>query len=220
VPFCRRETFEKELMMTTIKADSTEHYEDSCAVSKNFICKRAQNSPFSARKQGNKPQSEKNPNFFIFLLTLCVTYVTIVNVTDVIVVETSMKKTPRISEAEWEVMKVLWDTSPATANDIVKRLSGKTVWKRETIRTLINRLVQKKAVGFEKKGRRYHYFTLVTEAECIKAEARSFLKRLGGGSIEPMLVAFVEEENLSGEKIARLRRILKKAADEHKKKEK
>jgi BlaI family penicillinase repressor len=163
---------------------------------------------------------KKNQKNFIFLLTLSVTYVTIVNVTYVIVVEPSMKKTPRISEAEWEVMKVLWDTSPATANDIVKRLSGKTHWKRETIRTLINRLVQKKAVGFEKKGRQYHYFPLVTEAECIKAEARTFLKRLGGGLIEPMLVAFVEEENLSGEKIARLRRILKKAADENKKAEK
>lgn len=134
--------------------------------------------------------------------------------------ETDMKKTPKISEAEWEVMKVLWNDSPATANDIVKRLSGKTHWKRETIRTLINRLVQKKAVGFEKKGRQYHYFPLVTEAECIKAEARSFLKRLGGGLIEPMLAAFVEEENLSDEKIARLRRILKKAADENKKAEK
>ncbi len=129
-----------------------------------------------------------------------------------------MKKTPNISEAEWEVMKVLWKSSPATANDIVKKLSGKTHWKRETIRTLINRLVQKKAVGFKKKGRQYHYFPLVTEGECIKAEARSFLKRLGGGSIEPMLAAFVEEERLSPEKLARLRRLLKKAADEHKKK--
>ena len=129
-----------------------------------------------------------------------------------------MKKTPKISEAEWEVMKVLWSTSPATANDVVKTLSGKTVWKRETIRTLINRLVQKKAVGFEKKGRQYHYFPLVTESECIKAEARSFLRRLGGGSIEPMLAAFVEEEKLSAENLAKLRRILKKAADEHKKK--
>ena len=165
-------------------------------------------------------QMKKNRKNFIFLLTLCVTYVTIINVTDVIVMETSMKKTPRISEAEWEVMKILWDTSPATANNIVKRLSGKTHWKRETIRTLINRLVQKKAVGFEKKGRQYHYFPLVTEAESIKSEARSFLKRLGGGLIEPMLVAFVEEENLSGEKITRLRRILKKAADENKKAEK
>lgn len=131
-----------------------------------------------------------------------------------------MKRTPKISEAEWEVMKVLWGDSPATANDVVKELSKKTVWKRETIRTLINRLVQKKAVGFEKKGRQYHYFPLVTEAECIKAETRTFLKRLGGGSIEPMLVAFVEEENLSPERLARLRRILKKAADEGKDKKK
>jgi len=75
-------------------------------------------------------------------------------------------------------------------------------------------------VGFEKKGRQYHYFPLVTEAECIKAEARTFLRRLGGGSIEPMLVAFVEEERLSPEKISKLRRILKKAADEGKKKKK
>ncbi|MFH1881142.1 MAG: BlaI/MecI/CopY family transcriptional regulator [Planctomycetota bacterium] len=131
-----------------------------------------------------------------------------------------MKKTPKISDAEWEVMKVLWGTSPATANDIVKNLSGKTPWKRETIRTLINRLVQKKAVGFEKKGRQYHYFPLVTEGECVRAEARSFLKRLGGGSIEPMLAAFVEEENLSPERIARLREILKKATDKGKKKKK
>ena len=176
--------------------------------------------PFQPENRVINRKVKKIQTFLIFLLTLCVTYVTIVNVTDVIVVETSMKKTPRISEAEWEVMKVLWETSPATANDIVKKLSGKTHWKRETIRTLINRLVQKKAVGFEKKGRQYHYFPLVTEAECIKAEARTFLKRLGGGLIEPMLVAFVEEENLSGEKIARLRRILKKAADENKKAEK
>ena len=134
--------------------------------------------------------------------------------------EANMKKTPKISEAEWEVMKVLWSTSPATANDIVKILSGKTHWKRETIRTLINRLVQKKAVGFEKKGRQYHYFPLVTEAECIKAETRTFLKRLGGGSVEPMLATFVEEQNLSPEKISKLRRILKKAADEGKKRKK
>ena len=130
-----------------------------------------------------------------------------------------MKKTPRISEAEWEVMKVLWRKSPKTANEIVKILSKKTSWKRETIRTLINRLVQKKAVGFEKKGRQYHYFPLVTEAECVREETKSFLKRVHGGSIEPMLTSFVEEEKLSAEKIARLRRILDEveAGDEEKK---
>ena len=125
--------------------------------------------------------------------------------------ETKMKKTPKISEAEWEVMKVLWKKSPKTANEIVKVLSKKTSWKRETIRTLVNRLVQKKAVGFEKKGRQYDYFPKVTEAECIKAETKSFLKRVHGGSIEPMLTSFVEEERLSPEKIKRLKRILDEA---------
>ncbi len=122
-----------------------------------------------------------------------------------------MAKTPKISEAEWEVMKALWKSSPRTANDIVEELTGRTHWKRETIRTLINRLVQKKALGFEKKGRQYHYFPRVTEAEGIKAEAESFVKRIGGGSIEPMLAAFVEENQLSAEKIARLKSILSEA---------
>ena len=122
-----------------------------------------------------------------------------------------MAKTPRISEAEWEVMKVLWKTSSKTANQIVDELKGKTRWKRETIRTLINRLVQKKALGFEKKGRQYHYFPRLTEAEGIKAEAESFVKRIGGSSIEPMLAAFVEEKQLSAEKIARLKQILSQA---------
>lgn len=129
-----------------------------------------------------------------------------------------MKKTPKISEAEWEVMKVLWDCSPATANDIVKKLSGKSHWKRETIRTLINRLVQKKALAFNKKGRQYHFFPRFTEAECVKSETRSFLKRFGKSSVEPMLAAFVEEENLSPERIGRLRQILKEAAEKNKKK--
>jgi BlaI family penicillinase repressor len=122
-----------------------------------------------------------------------------------------MAKIPKISESEWEVMKVLWKTSPKTANEIVDELKGKTRWKRETIRTLINRLVQKKALGFEKKGRQYNYFPRLTEAEGIKAEAKSFVKRIGGGTIEPMLMAFVEEKQLSAEKIERLKSILNKA---------
>ena len=119
-----------------------------------------------------------------------------------------MAKTPRVSEAEWEVMQVLWKTSPMTANGIVDELTEKTPWKRETIRTLINRLVQKKALGFDKNGRQYNYFPLVTKTECIRTETESFLKRFHGGSIEPMLAAFVEEGQLSPEKIARLRQIL------------
>jgi len=119
-----------------------------------------------------------------------------------------MKKMPRISEAEWEVMKILWERSPQTANDVVEALSRRTHWQRETIRTLINRLVQKKAIRFEKQGRQYHYYPTVAEAECIKAQTRSFLRRFRAGAVEPMLAALVEEERLSAEQIARLKEIL------------
>jgi len=131
-----------------------------------------------------------------------------------------MRNLPRISEAEWEVMEVLWKKSPRTASEVVEVLSGKGRWKRETIRTLINRLVRKKAVGFEKKGKQYHYFPFVKEAECIRKETKTFLRRFHGGSIEPMLADFVQEERLSPEKIARLRQILDQAArDRQEKKE-
>ena len=119
-----------------------------------------------------------------------------------------MGRTPKISEAEWEVMKTLWEKSPLTANDIVETLSKRTSWQRETIRTLINRLVQKKAVAFEKEGRQHHYYPVVAETECVKAETRSLLRRLRVSAIEPMLAALVEEQRLSAEQIARLKEIL------------
>jgi len=132
-----------------------------------------------------------------------------------------MKRTPKISEAEWEVMKVLWEKSPLTANDIVETLLKRTRWQRETIRTLINRLVQKKAVAFEKEGRQHHYYPAVAETDCVRAETRSLLRRLRVSAIEPMLAALVEEERLSGEQIARLKEILdgKDAGTKHHKPE-
>jgi BlaI family penicillinase repressor len=132
-----------------------------------------------------------------------------------------MRKMPRISESEWEVMKVLWERSPLTANDIVEVLSRRASWQRETIRTLINRLVRKKAVRFEKKGRQYHYYPVVAETDCVKAETRSLLKRFRGRGIEPMLAALVEEERLSTEQIARLKKILdgKNVSEKHRKPE-
>ncbi len=119
-----------------------------------------------------------------------------------------MRKIPKISKSEWQVMKVLWKTSPLTAKDIVEILSKETPWKRETIRTLINRLVRKKALDFKKQSRQYLYFPMLNESECIMEETKSFLGRVHGGSIEPMLAAFVESEELSPEKIARLKQIL------------
>ena len=119
-----------------------------------------------------------------------------------------MKKIPKISTSEWQVMTVLWARSPLTANNIVKVLSKKTLWKPKTIKTLISRLLTKKAVGFEKKGRQYHYFPLFSQAECVRAETKSFLARVYGGGLKPMLAAFLENQKLSQQEIEELKQIL------------
>ncbi|MFZ3129836.1 MAG: BlaI/MecI/CopY family transcriptional regulator [Desulfosporosinus sp.] len=116
---------------------------------------------------------------------------------------------PKISEAEWEVMKIVWSmTSPCTANEIVDALAGIADWKPNTVKTLINRLVNKKALGFKEQRRIYLYYPLVSQEECIQAETKSFAKRVFGGALKPMLVSFLQEEKLSPDEIEELRRIL------------
>jgi len=117
-------------------------------------------------------------------------------------------KVPKISEAEWRVMKVLWAKSPLTANEVVDALSAATRWSDKTIKTLINRLTKKGALGFKRQGRMYLYHPRVEEADCARAEGRSFLRRVYGGALTPMLAAFLEEQSLSRSEIAELKRIL------------
>jgi len=119
-----------------------------------------------------------------------------------------MRNVPRITESEWEVMKVLWEQSPRTAAQIVQILLKKTSWQNETIKTFIKRLVRKKALGFKRQGRQYLYHPLVSEQDCIKVETSAFLKRFKGGSTEPILHSFLEWEDLPPESIAGLRKIL------------
>ncbi len=121
-----------------------------------------------------------------------------------------MKSMPKISESEWFVMKEIWGKNPITANDIVEALSETSTWSPKTIKTLLTRLVKKGAVGFETGGREYHYFPLIEEAVLLKEESRSFLKRVFGGTIKPMLATLVESEELSAEDIEELKRILEK----------
>jgi len=119
-----------------------------------------------------------------------------------------MKKLPKISQAEWRVMKVLWQESPLTANKVIERLSDQADWNPKTIRTLINRLVQKKALLYGKKGRSYLYYPVVEESACAHEESRSFLRRVYGGALTPMFAAFLEKENLSSEEIEELKQML------------
>ncbi|WP_312107937.1 penicillinase repressor BlaI [Brevibacillus reuszeri] len=115
---------------------------------------------------------------------------------------------PSISEAEWEVMNVLWEKKPLTANEVILSLQEKMDWKPKTIRTLLDRLVKKKVVGVNQNQKLYTFYPLYTQEECQKAEAQTFLKRIYGGTMKSMLVQFIEEEALTEEDINELRSIL------------
>lgn len=120
-----------------------------------------------------------------------------------------MSNIPKISEAEWEVMKIFWSkTDPCTANEIVDALDGFSDWKPNTVKTLITRLVNKKALGFKEQRRIYLYYPLVSQEDCVRAETKSFANRVFGGALKPMLVTFLQDEKLSSDEIEELKRIL------------
>ncbi|MFJ5625099.1 penicillinase repressor BlaI [Peribacillus loiseleuriae] len=120
------------------------------------------------------------------------------------------KNIPSISESEWEIMNVLWDKAPQTANDIIFSLQESTDWKPKTIRTLLDRLVQKNVVDVNKNLRVYTFYPLYTQEECRRAETESFISRIYGGTMKSMLVQFIQEDTLSDDDINELRFILNK----------
>ena len=119
-----------------------------------------------------------------------------------------MKKLPQISDTEWQIMKILWANAPLTANQVIKDLEGIMPWKPKTVKTMLGRLVKKKAIAFNIEGREYVYYPLVAEAECIKAESQSFLDKVFSGALNVMFASFLEEQDLSKDEIAELKRIL------------
>lgn len=120
-----------------------------------------------------------------------------------------MKTVPRISETEWEIMQVLWSRGPAGSQEIIDALTARdATWHPKTAKTLLNRLVKKKALGYRKEGRAYIYRPLVKEEDCISAESESFLDRVFGGSLRPMLAHFMEKGELSRKEIDELMALL------------
>ena len=126
-----------------------------------------------------------------------------------------MKHNPRISEAEWKVMKVVWSLGPCSAGQIIESLTGSDPgWHPKTVKAFLTRLGKKKVLGFRKEGRAYLYRPLVAEKDCVDAASESFLGLVFGGSLKPMLAHFVEQKKLSDAQIRELRNVLK---DESKK---
>src|SRR5580698_8215635 len=120
-----------------------------------------------------------------------------------------MKFVPRISDTEWEIMRIVWLKHPLTANEIIEQLAAAdSGWHPKTARTLLARLAQKGALWYEAKGRTYVYSPLVSEEDWVATASESFLDRVFGGSLKPMLAHFVERQKLTRKDLEELGKLL------------
>jgi BlaI family penicillinase repressor len=125
-----------------------------------------------------------------------------------------MGTVPPISDAEWEVMREVWESHPISAARVSRLVRARRDWSPRTVKTLLSRLVAKGALGYEIEGKRYLYYPLVAREECVREASRSFLDRVFGGSVRPALLHFVREADLSPEEVAELERLLDREEEE------
>lgn len=119
-----------------------------------------------------------------------------------------MKDMPKISEAEWMIMKIIWRKAPVTSDEIIESLSSKKDWTTKTVKSFLNRLLNKQVIGYEKSGRNYLYYSILSEEECIRVESESFLARVYDGAVEMLFSHYLKNESLSDQEIENLQKIL------------
>lgn len=119
-----------------------------------------------------------------------------------------MKNIPQISEAEFEVMKIIWKYAPINTNEVTEKITHTTDWNPKTIQTMLKRLVAKNALTYSKESRVFVYTPLISEAEYLRQKRTSFLDRYFQGNMTSMLSSYLEEETLSPKELEELRKLL------------
>ncbi|MBX3712723.1 MAG: BlaI/MecI/CopY family transcriptional regulator [Lysobacter sp.] len=114
----------------------------------------------------------------------------------------------QISEAESAVMEVLWQRSPQTSEEVFAALAGHQDWQEATVKTLLNRLLNKGAIEAAKDGRRYLYSPTLRRADWVMGESESLLARLFDGRVAPLVAHFSQHRKLSAADVAELRRLV------------
>ncbi len=115
----------------------------------------------------------------------------------------------KISDAERQVMDVLWRGKPLTPEELVAAVGPANDWAEATVRTLIHRLLRKKAIAGRKEKNGYVYRTLVSRADYVQAESQGFLDRLFDGEFAPMVAHLAEHRQLTARDIKKLKALIK-----------
>lgn len=113
-----------------------------------------------------------------------------------------------ISNAEFEVLDALWQSYPASANEIIERLNQQKEWHEKTVKTLLNRLIKKEAISFEKEQRRYLYSPLIERDMYTQKESQSMIERMFNGNLSPLVAGFAKKNALRKDDVAELKQLI------------
>ena len=114
-----------------------------------------------------------------------------------------------ISDAESVVMDVLWRSrAPMSAEDVVAALASSSDWREATIKTLLNRLLGKRAISATRDGKRYLYSARLKREDYVHTESKGLIDRLFGGRVAPLVAHFSEAGKLIKKDLAELKRLI------------
>ncbi len=116
----------------------------------------------------------------------------------------------QISDAEWVVMNLIWNSSPIEASEVIDQIATDNGWSAATVKTMLHRLVRKGALATEQNGKKYLYTPAVRRDACVRQASRSFLERVFGGDATPALIHFVKVAKLTAKDIEEIRVLLDK----------
>ena len=114
----------------------------------------------------------------------------------------------QISDAEAQVMQVLWERNPRSADEVVAALASSTDWAEPTVKTLLNRLLNKGAIEATREGRRYLYSPVLAREAWVAQQSEGLLQRLFDGRVAPLVAHFSRHRKLDRSDIAALRKLI------------
>ncbi len=108
-----------------------------------------------------------------------------------------MEKSPQISEAEYEIMKIIWSDSPISTNEVCEKAPKSHNWSNKTIHTLLSRLVAKHAISYEQRGRMYYYYPIISQKKYLSQATRHFMDRFYNGEALALLSSLLSGSEIS-----------------------
>lgn len=133
--------------------------------------------------------------------------------------KSSRKKTgPELTEAEWAIIKVVWENEPCTAGTVQEALAKSKDWAYSTVKTTMDRMVNKGYLKIEKIRNLQLFSSCISEADAKRGELRKMLTRAFDGALTPMMQFLIEQEGLSKEESTQLRKLVNKTKSKSHKK--